>query len=324
MRNIIFALSLLLSFPAHATNIFWGDSIPLGKGIERFNYPAHIGFALDEDVLLPVDVIADNRTSADIGTDVYLYTPQAGNRHFLSGGANDARMYGMSSTSRANYKRALMAQIYWLAGTKKLADTPGFTYTGSWTPILTHGRLSISPSATVSFTFTGDALVLGHYIFDKTFMGGVIDGQSEVRVDGQVVGTYSVRSPVDVTVPAPVIFRRTGFGPGTHNVTIKNLSGNTPIEWVWTGSNGFPLYVSSILQTGNQTTIPNSHAAYYNAALLDAVSEAQADGLSNVRLIDSRSVINPATDLQADKLHLTQAAARKLAEFFLDAIGEGP
>lgn len=299
-------------------NIFWGDSIPDGAGIEEWNYPAHIAYATDMD---GKNNAVGGWSAADVAEGILTYDPTPGNRHFLSVGANDARLYGKSAKSRDLYKSILSAQIYWLAGDNRKADGSGFTYSGSWRPSLSgYGRVAISKGATVRFTFNGDVLAIGHYVIDPNHN---LSGKAEVKVNGNVVRTYTLEAGAPMTEPAQALFRRDGFGPGTHTVTITNLSGITSFEWVWTGKpNGTHNYVSSILPTSSDQIIglPNSYTAYFNEATVDAINLAGTD-LPNVHFADVRSVIDRDADFQKDGAHLTQGAARKVGRFYESIIG---
>lgn len=324
--KVLFALVVALLLPVvpslAQTKVFYGDSITVQAG-----YPWVVAdHAGASDFLRPA---ANGHTANAQADAIYNRTIVSGDEFFYMLGTNDRKLYGASSGALDLYRNAVSAGIYWLAGNKKLPNSSDWTWTGSgWAPSAQFGgTFSMATAQAGDYgeaTFTGDVALLSYIVVDS--LGS---WSFEVKIDGVSKGTFSLAPPTTINVtgvvPAgriysPALLRFTGLGSGAHTLRVTAVSGGVGINWLGTGPNGNAVRVLTQTRTvGMYSGDSDSHTAAYNSVLSDVVSQAAGDGY-DVTLIDTHSVVDPATDL-IDGVHPNIGGQIKMKVKILQDLG---
>jgi hypothetical protein len=298
------------------TNRFFGDSMTFGANNDTaFGslWPyivtpwAHVLSAMRSEAC---DMRAvSGQTLADQAASIFAYSPIAGSRHFHLAGRADLVAYGSGAGAISQFQKSLTAMAYWLAGTKALATSGAWSYTGTWnaTPFYGLGKYTQTNGATASFTITGDVLAFQHVLCDSNA------ATITVKSDGVVVGTFpcvgdqTIFRGGSTPIYAPALRRISGLGVGTHAIVI---TANVPIpaggddlvmlDWFWTGSNALPL---RLLTNPRSAVLSDASVAAYNAVPAAVAAQAAGDGM-DVALIDAGPSIDPTKGLTADGNHL--------------------
>lgn len=332
MRIIIAALFALCIFPAAAsaqgTATAFGDSITVSYGV-----PSGQGW-VPKLATTTGKTITNSAVSgaqaADQMMPIYNHTWATDEFVTYMIGVNDQWRWGTASPLFDYFKSALAAETYFLTSNTVKADA--LTKTGTWASNnpYTYGVSSHSTAgSTLTGTFTGPTLMVGWVLAPATS-----SGKFTVSVDGVVVATLDCNASFAVTTLlgagwGPQLLRLTGFSGGSHTVVFTKLDSNyVYIDWLWQGSNGKPLYLSSITRwnaVGYATTPYGSDAntAIYNAYISALIAQMQGDGL-NVTYVNAVNVVDPATDLQSDGAHPNTAIQPAIAAAFANAISGAP
>lgn len=235
-------------------------------------------------------------------------------------GVNDERRLAGDAGKLASFKAMLSACVYFLGQTVSEVGSAGWTQTGTWAPQAPNGLAlgvkTTTPGSTQAATFDGDLLT-----FSYTMQDGYT-GDMNVAVDGCGVADVSFAPPGAISTygtgpsPSPTVFgpalgRIAGFGPGTHSVVFKAVSGNCYPNWLGQSVKPNAIHLLSCYKLAAYPYGGSSADVDALNAIVCAVAEqAAADGL-NVTFTDAGAQIDPAMDINpvfangvADLLHL--------------------
>lgn len=236
-------------------------------------------------------------------------------------GTNDARAYLATANNLDTFASSHAALLIWLgvsSAGKVLASDPVIAYTGTWTAGSAYGgtwiRQTSVTGATLTFTFTGPAV----YFCATRFVG--YNSGANVTVDGvaksplRTLG-YSANTP-NGAVYGPALYRIGGLTNTTHTVVITTTttSPTNPFFFDWFTTPAAFNRPVNVLNLPRQVGTPATDAIIlaYNNAIRDNVNTFNLDG-GKFALCDLAAVINPATDLAGDGLHLNDNGHAKAA-----------
>lgn len=339
--------------PGMAFNLF-SDSIGLGTGAStttKFGWP----YLLTNRLGLTFNNYSSSGKGSNYATK-FAFTNQAkyGRRSEASAWMsyhNDIFRGGASAATIAKIKgelRSFLANSF-LASAVPINDA-SVTKTGTWTAGLAinekavtlnagAGRLMYSTTVndTLTWTFTGDSLVVGLFNTDGT--AGYRYGTASISVDGAASGsgfaTFTGDSQSDgindgvydnkITHNAVVL---TGLGTGSHTVILK-VTGNTgPVYVDYFGTLAPQIYAAPVLVA--EATRPNA-AGYslgggvWTPAAFDTADAAVRSVLNEfynfpVTLVKTNNWFNSTTGISADNEHPNDLGHAQIAAAFQEGI----
>jgi lysophospholipase L1-like esterase len=310
--------------------VAFGDSITQGYNSTNHLTTAYvplIGAAANLTVInngFSGDMIGDQADSI-LATTVnsgYIYT--------YALGTNDERIYSTSTNKLQDFKSAHLSTVAYLAieDARKIKGISGsVTYTGTWaTDAYLIGKFATTNGSTATFSVRGRTVLIGYWKYYGSYTGSM-----SVTVDGVNKGSYSITPTAgeDITTGhgrayIPALFIVSGLSDGNHTVVLTATVGDfIPFDWA-AGVDydllGPKVYVANIahMTSAGYGTYGGSddNINTYNRVIRNNVAYLASMGL-NVALVDVCNVTNPATDLDTDGLHPTDAGHAKWAAAFL-------
>lgn len=267
-------------------------------------------------------------------------------------GLNDWRRGGVNAKTYAKGQscaRAFFANHFLTSAVA--ANDASVTTTGTWTTTSGIGdkaslalsglvRQSVVSGSTLSWTFTGETLVIGTFSTDEVTSLG---GDFTYAIDGGTSATYTGKSKTDgisdglnanTIVPNAVIVQN--LGTGSHTVIVTtNSTASTKIDYFGTINNPqscAPVIISSTPKmttagyaVGGGNTPPNNLGS-------DAIYTAADSNIRNVisefvnypiYWVDINKYFVPATDTISDNVHPNNLGHSHIANGFLSAIEYG-
>lgn len=216
----------------------FGDSQAMLNGvIGPYGVTPDQAYSLVKAVTPATNLALGGQCFADIAAkQIILHNPIAGEAYEISSGTNDFGAYGTTATSLQLQSMILDAIVGWLVGDNSIArGGPGWTFSpngwvGSLPPWPDNYPISMSVNAagaSATATFTGDSFDLGYIIQDGN------TASFTLAVDGialpetfQITPPRSIQTPLGQT-SSPVMLHRSGFGAGTHTLSIATQG------WPW-------------------------------------------------------------------------------------------
>lgn len=331
-----------MNYPAGTLSAF-GDSFTLGQGASLFarsyisRLTQKLGMTLDNRAV-------GGRASMVAIVQALAYLPSVNRTSGLvtwMASFNDVYRSAAGAKTVAKVKgclRAFLANSFLTTA----AAANGLTTSGTWSPmdnsiydkssiaLGSHGKWSSATGATMSYTSSGDNLVIGTYNADGVIqhVGGFI-----VAVDGVTLATFSGDGCADgindgifdnrITHDAVVL---SGLGAGSHSVVITITS-----------TNGYPCYIDYIgtmLDCAHAAPVIVGEGAFQNAAgwalgggiWSQAAMQTMNDALNAVvaefsgypiYVAKTNDHLNTATDICPDNNHPNDLGHAHIADAFM-------
>lgn len=327
---------------------YWaaGDSFTVGNGASPTAkaYVNVLGSSLGAEGINNIGVSGTGVYTAvadlyNLGTTL----PSTGSLATWMAGFNDLRRGGAATKTLAKIQQCLNAFVAcWLSTKNVAADDASVTPSGSWTTFAPSGAitrggvigghaLSGSTGATLSWTFSGDSLVIGTWASDGSTH---VYGPATITVDGTVVTTANYNGLTDgiadsaydnTQVPAALVLR--GLGSGSHTVVVAPT----------TSSPFIVDYFATLQAIGSAQPILCAMPCRMNAT-----GYAQAPALASdsvmataaasilaildqwvdfpVRAVFPNAYYNLATDVYTDNIHPNNSGHGHLAQAFRAAL----
>jgi hypothetical protein len=331
-------------------NLFFGDSmtgddgnfaLSGGRGVY---YPALISARLREYEW--INSAHGANSLADQCSYIYQNVKKAGVRRiFYLTGTADRRLSGgitEAPEARDQWKSALSAQLRYMAGNAIPASSWSLSDDSQWMGgVGFYGidlpRYATAVGAWAEIEFTGNVC---------SFARMVVNGnplQFELFIDENSQGIFGSNAIMPIQALTnhfyPSILRFPGLGEGPHKLRIiikEESSGWVMPEWVSTAPIPSPdvdvylINVPPVIQgIEADAAMANHYISLMNGWMAETVSEARADGYTNITYVDIESIWNPMQDnywtdvtrTVPDGLHPNATGHTKIAARLAEAMG---
>lgn len=243
-------------------------------------------------------------------------------------GTNDTYWYGLDATKMSVSVTYLRALAYVMGGGNYISGR-NCTHTGTWANVTAAGNTLGVYSDTLNDTCTATVYGSSIYVSYIDFGAALSSPSFEVIVDGVSQGTYNATGDIagnslNGLTYSDACIRFHGFSSGSHIVVVKQKSSTVRLHVTFIGGSEMlgrkPLIIANVMKKHTYSgTDSDTNAANYSAAYATLVTELATDGF-NVQLVDIKSAINPATDLEPDGIHITPTAEPNIVTPWENAI----